>query len=116
MNSYVRIFIREIRYIETNQKERGREKPKTEPWDPPSFAGRDPLEETEMGEKGFSGGSMVKNPSANAEDMGSVPELGRSHGNRNGYPFPLSCLENSHGQRSLAGCIPQGCKESDTTE
>ena len=49
---------------------------------------------TEMGEKGFSGGSMVKNPSANAEDMGSVPELGRSHGNRNGYPFQLSCLEN----------------------
>ena len=26
-----------------------------------------------------------------------------------------SCLENPHGQRSLAGCSPWGCKESDTT-
>ena len=28
---------------------------------------------------GFPGGSMVKNPSASAEDKGSVPDLGRSH-------------------------------------
>ena len=27
-----------------------------------------------------------------------------------------SCLENPHGQRSLAGYSPQGHKESDTTE
>ena len=27
-----------------------------------------------------------------------------------------SCLENSHGQRSLAGYSPWGCKESDTME
>ena len=27
-----------------------------------------------------------------------------------------SCLENPHGQRSLAGYSPWGCKESDTTE
>ena len=27
-----------------------------------------------------------------------------------------SCLENSHGQRSLAGYGPWGCKESDTVE
>ena len=25
------------------------------------------------------GGSVVKNPPANAEDMGSIPDLGRSH-------------------------------------
>ena len=28
----------------------------------------------------------------------------------------LSCLENSHGQRSLAGYSPLGCKESEMTE
>ena len=29
--------------------------------------------------KGFPGGAVVKNPSANAGDMGSSPGLGRSH-------------------------------------
>ena len=29
--------------------------------------------------KGFSGGSVVKNPPAKAEDMGSISGLGRSH-------------------------------------
>ena len=27
-----------------------------------------------------------------------------------------SCLENPHGQSSLVGYSPQGCKESDTAE
>ena len=30
--------------------------------------------------------------------------------------FVVFCLENPHGQRSLAGCSPWGCKESDNTE
>ena len=30
-------------------------------------------------------------------------------------PSPVSCLENSHGQRNLVGYTPQGCKESDTS-
>ena len=29
--------------------------------------------------RGFPGGSLVKNPSANARDMGSIPDSGRSH-------------------------------------
>ena len=29
--------------------------------------------------RGFPGGSVVKNLSANARDMGSIPDLGRSH-------------------------------------
>ena len=29
--------------------------------------------------EGFSGGSVVKNPPANAGDTGSIPDLGRSH-------------------------------------
>ena len=32
-----------------------------------------------MKEKGFPGGSAIKNPTANAGDTGSVPDLGRSH-------------------------------------
>ena len=42
----------------------------------------------------FPGGSVIKNPPANAEDVGSVPELGRSLRERNGNPLCFSCLEN----------------------
>ena len=41
---------------------------------------------------GFSGGSVVKNPPANAEDSGSIP--GKLPGRGNGYPFQRTCLEN----------------------
>ena len=41
---------------------------------------------------------------------------GRSPGEGNGNPLQYSCLEKSHGQRSLAGCSPWDPKESDTTE
>ena len=47
---------------------------------------------------GFPGGSMVKNPPANAGetgDSGSVTGLGRSPGVGNGNPLQYSCLENS---------------------
>ena len=44
---------------------------------------------------GFTGGSVVKNLPANAGDMGSIPGLGRSPGEGNGYPFQYSGLENS---------------------
>ena len=33
-----------------------------------------------------------------------------------GSPLQYSCLENPHGQRSLAGYGPWGHKELDTTE
>ena len=32
-----------------------------------------------MEHRGFASGSMVKNPPANAGDMGSIPGLGRLH-------------------------------------
>ena len=38
---------------------------------------------------------MVKNPPANAGDVDSVPELGRSPGGGNGKSRQYSCLENS---------------------
>ena len=43
---------------------------------------------------GFPGGSMVKNPPANAGDMGSIPWSGRSPGGGNNNPLQYSCLEN----------------------
>ena len=39
-------------------------------------------------------GSVVKNPSANVGDLGSVPESGRSPGEGNGNPLQCSCLGN----------------------
>ena len=38
---------------------------------------------------GFLGDSVVKNLPANAEDMGSIPESGRSLGERNGNPSSI---------------------------
>ena len=45
--------------------------------------------------RGFPGGSVVKNPPANAGDLDSMPELGGSPGEGNGNPLQYSCLENS---------------------
>ena len=42
--------------------------------------------------RGFPGGSAVKNPPANAGDVGSIPGLGRSPGKQNGNLFQYSCL------------------------
>ena len=64
----------------------------------------------------FPGGSEGKESACNAGDPGSTPGLGRSPGEGNGNPLQYSCLENSHGQRSLAGYSPRGRKESDTAE
>ena len=44
---------------------------------------------------GFSGGSEGKESARNAGDPGSIPGLGRSPGEGNGYPLQYSCLENS---------------------
>ena len=62
---------------------------------------------------------VVKNPPANAgdiRDVGLIPGSGRSPGGGHGYPLQYFCLENPHGQRSLAGYSPQGLKELDMTE
>ena len=42
-----------------------------------------------------------------------IPASGRSPGGGHGNPLQYSCLENPHGQRSLAGHSPQGLKESE---
>ena len=58
---------------------------------------------------------MIKNPPTNAGDVGSIPGLERSPGRGNGNPFQCSCLEKSHGQRSLVGYRIRGHKKSDRT-
>ena len=59
---------------------------------------------------------MMKESACNAEDLGSIHELGRSPGEGHGNPLQYSCLENPHGQKSLVGYPPWGHKESDMTE
>ena len=44
---------------------------------------------------GFPCGSAGKESACNAGDLGSVPGLGRSPGEENGYPLQYSGLENS---------------------
>ena len=44
--------------------------------------------------KGLPGGSVVKNPPANAGDSGSIPGLGRSPGEGHGNPLQYSYLGN----------------------
>ena len=65
---------------------------------------------------GFSGSSSGKESACNVGHPSSIPEFERSTGEGIGYPLQYSCLENPHGQRSLAGYSPWGCKELDMTE
>ena len=56
---------------------------------------------------------MVKNPPANAGDTGdvdSIPEWGRSPGERNGNPLQCSWLGNPMYRGSLMGYSPWGGK------
>ena len=64
----------------------------------------------------FPGDSDGKEPACNAGDLGSISGLGRPPWEGNGNPLQYSCLENPHGQRSLAGYSPWGGKELDMTE
>ena len=64
----------------------------------------------------WTGLGETKEPTCNAGDSDLTPKLGKSPGGGHGNPLQNSCLENPHGQRSLAGCIPQGHKELDPAE
>ena len=62
---------------------------------------------------------VVKNLPANAGDIrnvSSIPGSGRSPGGRAWQLTPVLLPGESHGQRSLVGCSPQGHKELDVTE
>ena len=64
----------------------------------------------------FPGGSDGKASARNVGDLGSIPGMGRSLGERHGNPLQYPCLEKFHGWRSLVGYSPWCHKESDTTE
>ena len=60
---------------------------------------------------------MVKRlPTMKETQPGSIPGLGRSSGEGNGNPLQYSCLEKSHGWRSMVGYSPWDHKESDRSE
>ena len=63
---------------------------------------------------GFPGSSASKESTCNTRDLGSITGLGTFPGERHRNPLQYSCLENSHGQRSLEDYSPWGHKESDT--
>ena len=63
-----------------------------------------------------SGGSDSEESTCNAGELASIPELAKSPGGGHSNPLQCSFRENPHGQRSLAGYSPWGCKESNTTE
>ena len=65
---------------------------------------------------GFPGGSDSKEFAYNAGDLSSIPGLRKSPGGGHVNPLQYSCLENPHGQRSLAGYSAWGHKDSHTTE
>ena len=65
--------------------------------------------------KGLPGGSAVKNPLANAGDLGSIPGLGRFPGEGNGDPHQYSCLENHIERGAWRATFHGVTKESDTT-
>ena len=60
----------------------------------------------------FPGCSDCKKPASNTGDSGLIPGLGRSPGEKNGYPLQYSCLENSM-DRELGGLQSMGL-ESET--
>ena len=57
---------------------------------------------------GFPGGSAGKESACSERDLGSIPGLGRSPGERKGYPLQYSGLENSR------DCLVQGVAKSQT--
>ena len=67
---------------------------------------------------GFPGGSVVKNPLANAgdaRDISSILGLGRSPGEGNGNLLQYSCLENPTDRGIWQGTVHGVSKESETT-
>ena len=64
---------------------------------------------------GFLGGSDVKNPPAMQETLFDL-WVGKISWRREWLPTPVFWSGEFHGQRSLAGYSPWGCKELDMTE
>ena len=59
---------------------------------------------------------LVKNPPAMWKTLVQFLKVGKIPWRRVRQPTPVFLPGESHGQRSLAGYGPWGCKESDTIE
>ena len=62
-----------------------------------------------------SDGSVGKESTCDAGDVGSVPGLGRSPGEGNDKPFQYSCLENPMDREAWQATFHGVAKESDMT-
>ena len=54
---------------------------------------------------GFPGGSDGKESACKAGDLGSIPGLGRSPGEENGFPLQYSCPENSMDRKAWQAIV-----------
>ena len=61
-------------------------------------------------------GAVIKNPPANARDMGSIPGSGRSPGEGNGNPLQYSCLRNRMDRGVWWATVHGVAKDLDTIE
>ena len=66
--------------------------------------------------KGFPGGSDGKESACSAGDLGSIPGLGRSPREGNGYPLQYSCLEIPMDRGAWWATVHGVAKELDSTE
>ena len=64
---------------------------------------------------GLPGGSVVKNPPANAGDTGLIPGSERSPGEGNGNPLKYSCLGNLMDRGARQVTVHRVAKELDMT-
>ena len=62
------------------------------------------------GRQGFLGGSVVRNPSAHAGDVGLIPGLRRVPREENGSPLQYSCLGNSMDRGALPTIVHEVAK------
>ena len=84
-------------------------------WMPFQDRQRDILHDCEILGMGFHGGSLVKNPPANAGDTGSFLGSGRSPGGGSGNPLQYSCLGNPMDRGAWWAEAYGIAKESDMT-
>ena len=73
------------------------------------------IKEEVQKDKGFTGGSLVKNPPVMQQMQVSIPGSGRFPGGGHGNTLQYSCLENSMDRGALQAIV-QEVTESDTTE
>ena len=65
---------------------------------------------------GVPGGSVSKESACNAGDPGSIHGLGRSLGERNGYPLQYSFLENSMDREAWWARVHGVCSSKSQTQ